>query len=413
MTLDVRVVGAGPAGLSIAAALAQRGLSVSVVAPDPEAAWPASYGCWADELGPLGVDGAVTGRWERALLCTDGEGVRSLGRTYVRLDTGVLQSLFLGRCEGAGVTLESGTVEAIAEYDNGLQPLIVDGRVWRSRLVVDASGTRGLRPVTDPAVQVAWGELVRVDSHPWAPGEMVLMDWRRLRCSGAQDPIGDLEGAPTFLYALPLDAEHVFVEETSLAARPGLSLAECRARLAVRRRQLGLVVREVLEVERCAIDMGGVALTRPKGGVVSFGAAGGLVHPATGYSLIASLRRAPLLADTLAEALDLTNGAGAAQAAFEVMWPSEARRCRTLHAHGLEVLLGLPLHRIQPFYDAFFSVKGTADWRGYMGDNLSPAELSVLMWRVFSAVDWPMRRTLMGSPGQWPALLSAVVGQPG
>ncbi len=412
MNVDVRVVGAGPAGLSIAAALAERGLSVTVVATDPRSSWHANFGCWADELDALGVDSAVEGRWERALLHTDGGGVRSLGRTYVRLNTAVLQGVLLHRCEAAGVTLEKGTVEAVAEYDQELQQLIVDGRVWRSRLVIDASGTRGLRPATDPAVQVAWGELVRVDGHPWSPGEMVLMDWRRLRSAGAQDLTGDLEAAPTFLYALPFDAEHVFVEETSLAARPGMSLAQCKARLAVRRQQLGLEVLEVLEVERCSIDMGGVALTRPTNGVVAFGAAGGLVHPATGYSFVASLRRVPLLADTIVEALGIATGTGTAQAAFDAMWPSEARRCRALHAHGLEVLLGLPLHRIQPFYDAFFSVEGVADWRGYMGDSLSPAELSRLMWQVFTSVDWPMRRSLMGSPKQWPALVSAGVGQP-
>ena len=41
-------------------------------------------------------------------------------------------------------------------------------------------------------------------------------------------------GWPTFLYAVPLDAERVLLEETSLARRPGLPMPELRARLRAR-----------------------------------------------------------------------------------------------------------------------------------------------------------------------------------
>jgi len=398
MTLDVRVVGAGPAGLALAAELATRGLSVEVIAPEPTAPWHAGYGCFDDELLGLGLGEAVARRWARTLVHTDGGGARDLGRTYARLDTPRLQRALLDRCEAAGVLLRKGAVRAVASYDNGLQPVIVGRRVLRSRMVVDASGSRGLKAAHNPAVQVAWGELLRVDGHPWAPGEMVLMDWRRLR--ERTTALGDTEALPTFLYALPIDDQHVFLEETSLAARPALPLELCRTRLAARCRQLGIQVQEVLEVERCHIAMGGIAPERPQGATLPFGAAAGFVHPATGYSLITSLRRAPLVADTLAEALALGEGTGAAQAAYDRVWSREARTCRKLYEHGLAVLLDMPLHRIQPFYDAFFAVSDPhgngVDWRGYMGDTLSPMELSRLMWRVFTSVDWRMRLTLTG-----------------
>lgn len=406
MTVDVRVVGAGPAGISLATALANKGLSVEVLAPDPRAPWHAGYGCWEDELAELGLDGTLAQRWSRSLIATDGEGVRPLGRAYARFDTPRLQELLLERCEAAGVELREGCVDGVADYDNHLQALVVDRKVLRSRLVVDASGSQGLRPVKDPAVQVAWGELVRVDGHPWEAGEMVLMDWRRLR--ELRPELGDTEALPTFLYALPFDDEHVFLEETSLAARPGMPIEQCRARLGVRCRQLGIEVREVLEVERCHIAMGGVPPRRPSDATLPYGAAAGFVHPATGYSLIPSLRRAPLLAATLAEALEVGHGLGAAQAGFELMWPREARTCRRLYEHGLEVLLDFPLHRIQPFYDAFFAISDRqgVDWRGYMGDSLSPLELSRLMWQVFTSVDWRMRVALAGlSGGGLPPLL--------
>lgn len=63
-TADVAVVGAGPAGLVLAAELAAQGLSVALVSP--ESKFVNNYGVWLDEFKELGLEhtldaGAVAG----------------------------------------------------------------------------------------------------------------------------------------------------------------------------------------------------------------------------------------------------------------------------------------------------------------------------------------------------------------
>lgn len=53
-TADVAVVGAGPAGLALAAELAQQGLSVALVSP--ESKFVNNYGVWLDEFRELGLE---------------------------------------------------------------------------------------------------------------------------------------------------------------------------------------------------------------------------------------------------------------------------------------------------------------------------------------------------------------------
>ncbi len=53
-TADVAVVGAGPAGLALAAELAQQGLSVALVSP--EAKFVNNYGVWLDEFREIGLE---------------------------------------------------------------------------------------------------------------------------------------------------------------------------------------------------------------------------------------------------------------------------------------------------------------------------------------------------------------------
>lgn len=43
-TPDLLVLGAGPAGLAAAARAAQAGLTVTLMAPDPDAAWEQRFG---------------------------------------------------------------------------------------------------------------------------------------------------------------------------------------------------------------------------------------------------------------------------------------------------------------------------------------------------------------------------------
>ena len=53
---DVLVLGGGPAALCMAAALADQGLSVALLAAhDLRQPWPNTYGIWGEELDALGL----------------------------------------------------------------------------------------------------------------------------------------------------------------------------------------------------------------------------------------------------------------------------------------------------------------------------------------------------------------------
>jgi len=406
---EVCVVGAGPAGLALATALAKRGVTVDLLDPAPHQPWAPTYGVWEDDVAAKHVARAIDHRWRHAAVHTD-TGTHLLERPYLRLHTGRLHAQAIQDALDAGVVLQPSRVLALGAHTRRSQPIFTSVGTRHARLVVDATGrglpeTHALRPASvGPGVQVAYGQRITVDQHPWATDTLTLMDWRRLRDVGPH--AGDTEQHPTFLYALPFSETEVFVEETVLSTRPARPIAECEARLQARLRQLGVGVREVHETERCFIPMGGPlpVLERSERALLPFGAAAGLVHPATGYSLATSLRLAPVVADTLVEALSVTDGRGAARAAWQTIWPLEARRNRALYQYGLDLLVDLPLHAMQRFYDAFFSADGARPsedqlWKGYMADRLSTAKVATLMARVFAAADPHTRLKLMrGGP---------------
>ena len=70
--------------------------------------------------------------------------------------------------------------------------------------------------------------------------------------------------------------------------------------------------------------------------VTAFGAAANLIHPATGYSIVRSLREAPELA--LAMAAILKKDAHVAETSaqvWEALWPQEKRRQVSMHHYPL------------------------------------------------------------------------------
>lgn len=430
--VDVIVVGAGPAGLALGTALVERGRSVLLVDPAPEQAWIPGYGTWDDDLDRLlspeeadfiraTVD--QDSRWSTALVQTDSGGTVRLNRGYLRFDSARLHQAIFERARRAGVQLHPGSVSALGDIDGDLQSVVTSSGRLQARLVIDATGrglseTRALIPPgPTPGVQVAYGQRITVDRHPWEPGEMVLMDWRRLRNPAPEG--GDCEQVPTFLYALPFSKTDIFVEETVLTSRPTTPIEICRSRLHTRLRQLGIQPGTVHEEEHCFIPMGGPLpdLSQSPHACLPFGAAAGFVHPATGYSLLQSLRLAPSVADAICDGWSITDGRGLVRAAWERMWPEEARRNRALYAYGQELLIELSLHEVQKFYDAFFAADAqrgpeSALWPGYMADSLTTSDVARLMMRVFLAADGPTRLRLArgGTHSNHLELLGALLG---
>ena len=410
--LDVLVVGKGPAALSCAAALAERGISAGLLGPAGALHWPARYGVWADELVRAGCPPLFDNAWTRAVVRAGS--THRLERTYARIDNAALASWLAGRCDRGGVRRIDGSADRVEAGAAGTAVLLRAGGSVKARVVVDASGHRPAllkrpeRPTQGFQTAVGW--TVMVDAHPFAADEAVLMDWR-------DDHLSPRERGciPTFLYAFPLRDGSLFVEETALVARPALPRELLEARLARRLAALGVSVRGVVEREEVWIPMGG-ALPRRHPRVVGFGAAGGFVHAATGYSLARSLADAPVLADALAAALGAPGATpeSAASAAWEALWPADRRRRFALFRFGMEQLLRMDGAATREFFDAFFALP-EADWRGYLGDTLTAREVSAVMARLFARATGGTRRRLargtLGAGGRDLAaslLLSAV-----
>ena len=61
-TVDVCVVGCGPAGLALSGELAKRGLRVCLVGPETK--FTNNYGVWVDEFNDLGLAHLLDNTWE-------------------------------------------------------------------------------------------------------------------------------------------------------------------------------------------------------------------------------------------------------------------------------------------------------------------------------------------------------------
>jgi lycopene beta-cyclase len=338
--LDARhrliVVGAGPAGRGVAHRAAQAGLDVGLVDPRPAAPWSATYAAWEDEL-PLWLPPEVVSTRHRPVTVYTGRRHR-IDRPYVVLDTVALQSAL-----DAEVTEYAAMVAGIASHAVRL----ADGRVLAADVVVDV---RGSQDTTGPA-QTAAG--IFVDAATAAPvlgdDEAVLMDWRDPDGRALDTPGVDGRGRTllaTFLYAIPVAEDTVLLEETCLAADPPVPVAELRARLLRRLARAGLDADVVAEAPResvrFALDGGG---ERPwHADPIRFGAAGGLMHPATGYSVAVSLALADTVVRAVADGTDVV----------DALWPSSARTVHALRRRGLNTMLRLDAAATIGFFDGFF-----------------------------------------------------------
>ena len=351
---DVAVVGLGPAGRALASRCAARGLSVLAVDPRPAAVWTPTYGLWADELAGLPAS-VVRARTENPELRA--RRVHPLERAYLVLDNAALQAaLPLDGVEVRTARLDDGQVGALRE---------------EARVVVDARGARpeGLRPDDPAPMQTAYGVVVPADvARPALQGaESLLMDWRTDWSDEAR-PSATL----TFLYAIPVGGDRVLLEETCLAAAPGLPVAELRTRLRRRLLARGVdpaAVDHPLEREVVRIPMRGRDRPPPPG-VLAVGTAGRGGHRVTGYSVAHSLRRADELARALAQG-DVPHDADPMDA---------AERVREV---GLRALLRLSTQGTLELFEGFGRLPASRQ-RDFLSRDSGTAELLGAMWGMFA-----------------------------
>jgi lycopene beta-cyclase len=208
------------------------------------------------------------------------------------------------------------------------------------------------------------------DARPALQGaEALLMDWRT-DWSQESEPTQ----TPTFLYAIPLGAGQVLLEETCLAAAPALPVEELKVRL--RRRLLArgtdpAVLERPLGREVVRIPMRGRDRPPPEG-VLAVGTAGRGGHRVSGYSVAHSLRRGDEVGRALA----------AGEPPTEIDPMDTAERVREV---GLRALLRLDTQGTLELFEAFGRLPRERQ-RDFLSRDAGAAGLVSAMWGMFASM---------------------------
>lgn len=376
---DVVVVGDGPAGSALAAALRRQGVDVALVGLDEP--WTATYTTWADDIDALdllaGAD-VWAHRFDRITV--------RFGRTHeVDRPYGVFDN------EALRQHLRTGVRHVTARVD--------DASDVSARLVVDATGWPS--KLSEPTVSVS----VSVERVAWQTAFGVVLPAPPTGALGAatmmdfSDPGVTIVGrptVPTFAYSLPV-TDGWLVEETVLSASPAV---DPDALLAVLAARLDTSVEELLDAaistERVRIPMGARPPDRSDSGPVRFGASAGMIHPATGYSIASALSSADRVAAAISDEIARTGPTEPIDSApiRRAVWPDPLRRTRHLHDYGHDVLIRLDRDGIQRFFDAFFDLP-VDTWAPYMRIDTRPGPLAAVMARMFAVAPWRLRSRLV------------------
>lgn len=411
---DVLIIGAGPAALIMASALAKQGLSLQGLAPTaPDIPWPNTYGVWCDELETLGLGDLLGYRWQNTVsYFGPAAATRPTHhhRDYGLFDKHKLQQHFLDQLQT--MTWHCGKAATVTHTADHSCVTTETGEALQAKLIIDTTGHNAAlvqRPTSSQATvayQVAYGIVGKFSKPPVAAGQFSLMDYRAEHLSAEQ-----LAGPPTFLYAMDLGEDVFFVEETSLALAPAMAYDTLKERLQQRLRADGVEVSEIHHTEYCLFPMN-QPLPDLSQRVLAFGGAASMVHPATGYMVGAMLRRAPEVATAIATAIaNGTQGDAIAKAGWHTLWTKERLRKHHIYQFGLETLMRFNHGDLCQFFNSFFKLP-QPQWAGFLADTLSPFELVMAMITMFGQTTNPVRGGLMGgvsTDGQ--LLLKALLGK--
>eukprot|EP00775_Hariotina_reticulata_P007052 gene7052-7266_t len=386
-SVDLVIAGAGPSGLAVGERVARAGFKVCIIDPAPLGIWPNNYGVWVDEFEAMGLGDCLEVIWPKAKVFLDSADLGA--KPYGRVDRPKLKRTLLERCVAAGVTFISGKVDSVSHSKSSSTVKLQDSDVQLTgTLVLDATGhSRRLVEFDkkfDPGYQGAYGIIAEVESHPFDVDTMLFMDWRDDHLADLPEVKERNSNLPTFLYAMPFTKNKVFLEETSLVARPAVEFPDLKERLEARMKWLGIKVKSIEEEEYCLIPMGGVLPKHPQR-VLGIGGTAGMVHPSTGFMVSRMLGVAPTIADAIVDQLSqpeaqaaaaVVNDGAASMAAgvWRAAWPVERLRQRAFFCFGMDVLLKLNLAETRSFFNAFFDLSDF-HWHGFLSARLGFLQL--------------------------------------
>lgn len=389
LVVDLAVVGGGPAGLAVAQQVSKAGLSVCLIDPSPKLIWPNNYGVWVDEFEAMDLLDCLDTTWSGAVVYIDDKTKKDLGRPYGRVNRKQLKSKMLQKCISNGVKFHQAKVVKVIHEESKSLLICNDGITIQAAVVLDATGFSRCLVQYDkpynPGYQVAYGILAEVEEHPFDIDKMVFMDWRDSHLDNNLEVKQRNSKIPTFLYAMPFSSDRIFLEETSLVARPGVPMEDIQERMVARLRHLGIKVKSIEEDERCVIPMGGPLPVLPQR-VVGIGGTAGMVHPSTGYMVARTLAAAPIVANSIVQYLGSGRSLSGNELAAEVwkdLWPIQRRRQREFFCFGMDILLKLDLQATRRFFDAFFDLEPHY-WHGFLSSRLFLPELIFFGLSLFS-----------------------------
>uniref|UniRef100_A0A7N0UC89 lycopene beta-cyclase n=1 Tax=Kalanchoe fedtschenkoi TaxID=63787 RepID=A0A7N0UC89_KALFE len=399
--VDLAVVGGGPAGLAIAQQVSEAGLSVCSIDPCPKLIWPNNYGVWVDEFEAMDLLDCLDYTWSGAVVYINENTTKNLGRPYGRVNRKQLKSKMMQKCIANGVKFHQAKVVSVIHGETKSKLICNDGVTVQASVVLDATGFSRCLVQYDkpynPGYQVAYGIVAEVEEHPYDLDKMVFMDWRDSHLNGCADLKERNSKIPTFLYAMPFSSNRIFLEETSLVARPGLAFDDIQERMVARLKHLGIKVKRIEEDERCVIPMGGPLPVLPQR-VIGIGGTAGMVHPSTGYMVARTLAAAPIVAKSIVQYLGSNKSVSGDALSAEVwknLWPIERRRQREFFCFGMDILLKLDLPGTRRFFDAFFNLEPHY-WHGFLSSRLFLPELFFFGLSLFSHASNTSRIEIMG-----------------
>lgn len=404
---DVLVLGSGPAARSISSLLHEGEIKVILADANHEREWAPNYGVWKDEWQAIidrysMIEGGKVGKSiDREWSVTDcyfggsfdipTEQRLRLDRPYQRVDRFALRkSLTCGykvlaanhqsKAVSTNIYAPAGT---LVHDDTGttIQLMGTSGSTVtvRSKLIIDCTGHETSLVLKDardkrrpPGFQIAYGLLVDVDEStspdlsqigPYDKEAMTLFDYRT---DHFKDPskAEKATAAPTFMYAMPLEGNRIFFEETSLVARPAVSFQECKDRCFERFEHLGIKVTNIYEEEFCYIPMGG-ALPAREQRIVGLGGAAAMVHPSTGYHLCRCMMGASDVAKVILKANLDGNLDQVAAECYHALWSPSNIRQRNFALFGGEFLMKQSVVGLRGFFDGFFRLS-LEQWAGFL-----------------------------------------------
>lgn len=258
---DMIVVGAGPAGLALAARLAQQGFSTLIIGE--KRPWPHTLGVWEDELPSWFPRTGITCVPEVWLPGSGSPRRISLRRTYRILDN---QETFTQLAKTPGLHWLELSRNERAHFVSNLHVKVGISSFYARTSVFAAIGVIAAAP---DLVQLAWGGFKQDENEP-----AVWMDF--------SDP--QLAAHGGFWYRLP--TPNGFLQQATLA------VAQPDQRKWLDEYAQNQLAEAVSQIEAVAFTMNPAAARRQQlpRGVVPLGTAAGLMHPLTGYSVGTSLR---------------------------------------------------------------------------------------------------------------------------